>query len=274
MIPRALFCAAVATSLVAVAPPRAAAVGPDETDPRAIMTAVEERARGDKLVARLQMTIIDPSGRKRERVVRSRGMDFEGGTRQLLVFESPADVRNTGLLSVDYDDGGKTDDQWLYLPSLKKSMRIASGDKSGSFMGSDFTYADMTRADPSDYDYTLTDAKADVGGEACWLIEATPRNDRARKETGYAKTQVWISKTKLVPLQAKSWVTEGRKLKYLKFEEYKQLDGTWIAHRLSARTTRNGRPLSTTVLVFSDLKLNQPDVKADDFTQRRLEQGL
>ena len=62
-----------------------------------------------------------------------------------MIFESPSDVQNTGLLSVDYD-GAKDDDQWLYLPSLHKATRISSGDKSGSFMGTDFTYSDMTQA--------------------------------------------------------------------------------------------------------------------------------
>ena len=74
-------------------------------------------------------------------------MEFDKGTRQLMMFESPADVRNTGMLSIDYKDGNKDDDQWLYLPSLNKSTRISSGDKSGSFMGTDLSYADMTRAD-------------------------------------------------------------------------------------------------------------------------------
>ena len=61
-----------------------------------------------------------------------------------MFFLSPADVKDTGFLTYDYDEEGRDDDQWLYLPALKKTKRIASGDKSGSFMGSDFTYADMT----------------------------------------------------------------------------------------------------------------------------------
>ncbi len=83
---------------VSVAVPAAAQVAPTETDARKIMEAVEGQKEGDKTKGRLKMTITDRSGRSRERVVLSRGMLFDGGRRQLMHFESPADVRNTGLL--------------------------------------------------------------------------------------------------------------------------------------------------------------------------------
>ena len=239
--------APAAPAVAAPAAP-AATVSPDSTDPKAIMKAVEGRIQADKTKARTVLQITDGSGRKRERVVRSWGMDFDGGQRQLMIFESPADVRNTGLLSVDYEDGNKDDDQWLYLPSLKKSTRISSGDKSGSFMGTDLSYADMTRADPSHYEYVILKQSVSVGGEDCWLIGAKPVTQRAKDETGYVKTQVWISKSKLVTLQVKAWVREGRKLKYIKFEGFKQLDGRWTAHKISARTVRGKKVESTTVI--------------------------
>ena len=91
-------------------PGTALAVTPDTTDAKAIMDAVEGQAKLDKIKSRIVMSITDKAGRKRERTVRSMSMVFPGGTRQLMLFESPADVRNTGLLSVDYDDGAKDDD--------------------------------------------------------------------------------------------------------------------------------------------------------------------
>lgn len=247
---------------------------PDTTDAAAIMAAVEDRAEGDQIKGRMAMTLIDKSGRQRQRVVQSWTRQFDGGTRQLMIFEGPADVANTGLLSVDYDAGDKDDDQWLYLPSLHKSTRISSGEKSGSFMGTDLSYADMTRADPSHYAYTMVDPNATVDGEAAWVIESRPTTDRSKSETGYLKTHIWVSKAKMAPLQVKAWVVKGQKLKYIKFEEYKKLDDAWVPHKISARTVKNGKAQSTTVLQFTELKHNDPSVTDALFTERRLEQGL
>ena len=255
-------------------PASALAIDAGETDPAAIMAAVENREAGDKQVSRLQITIKDKAGRERTRVVQSRTLDFDGGTRQLIIFESPADVRNAGLLSVDFDDGTKSDDQWLWLPSLNKTTRISSSDKSGSFMGTDLSYSDMTKKDPNAYTYTMVDANAEVGGEACWLIEAKPATDKERSETGYMKTHMWVSKDKLLAVQSKAWVIAGKKLKYTKMTDIKQVDGIWIPHKLTVRTTRDGQLESQSILHFTELKLNQEDVVEADFSEQRLRRGL
>jgi outer membrane lipoprotein-sorting protein len=257
-----------------LAPSAASAVSPDSTDAKAIMASVENRTKLDRVKGRIVMSITDKAGRKRQRTVRSTSMLFEGGARQLMLFESPADVRNTGLLSIDYDDGAKDDDQWLYLPSLHKSTRISSGQKSGSFMGTDLSYADMTQSDPSHYDYKIVKQSAQAAGEACWVIESRPTSQKAKDETGYVKTHVWISKAKMLPIQVKAWVREGRKLKYIKFGDIKQLGGVWTPHKIMAKTVRGKEVQSTTVIQISDQTVNNADVVAEYFTQRQLEAGL
>ena len=259
---------------VALSASTALAVPPGETDPRKIAQAVEDRPTGDKGTAKITLTLTDSNGRKRERKLRQQTMDFTDGTKTIMFFESPADVRNTGLLSVDYDKAGKDDDQWLYLPSLHKSTRISTSDKSGSFMGTDITYADMTAKDPDAYDYKMLQQSVKVDGEDCWLIEARPRTDKEKKETGYLKTQTWISKSKLMPVQVKAWVIEGKKLKYIKFSDIAQIDGIWIFKKMAVRTMRNNKVESQTLFLMSDVKFNQPAVSDEQFTQRRLEQGI
>ena len=254
--------------------PAIAAVSPDETDPAVIMAAVEGRARGDKVKGKLVITITDKSGRQRQRVVRTRGILFDGGNKQLMVFQSPADVKGTGLLSTDYDDGAKDDDQWLYLPSLHKSTRISSGDKSGSFMGTDFTFSDMTRADPKQYDYTIIGQTVQAAGEDCWLVEAVPKTEKVKQETGYLKSHIWVSKAKLMPVQAKMWVKAGKKIKQVRFDDIKDVGGILVPHTLKARTLRGKNVESTTVLQFSELTHGNADVTDADFNQRALEAGL
>ena len=249
-------------------------IDPNTTDPDTIMKAVEAREQGDRSKSVLNLEVRDAKGRTRSRTVVSWSKDFEEGRKQLMIFQQPADVAGTGLLSIDYDLGSKEDDQWLYLPSLKKSTRISSGEKSGSFMGTDLTYADMTKTDPNDFVYTIKKQSAKVGTEDCWVIEARPKSQRVQNETGYQKSRIWVSKTKLLAIQMKAWVIEGRKIKYIRFDDLKLVDGIWIAHKISARTKRNKKTESTTVLSFSSYKLNQDEVTDALFTQQKLQQGL
>ena len=249
-------------------------VSPTETDPVKIMKSVEAREQGDRTKSVLNLEVRDSKGRTRSRTVVSWSKDFADGRKQLMIFQQPADVAGTGLLSIDYDLGSKEDDQWLYLPSLKKSTRISSGEKSGSFMGTDLTYSDMTKTDPNDFNYTIKKQSAMVGEEECWVIEARPKTQRVQNETGYQKSRVWISKSKLLAVQMKAWVIEGRKIKYIRFDDLKQVDGVWVAHKISARTKRNKKTESTTVLSFSSYLLNQPEVTDALFTQQKLQEGL
>lgn len=252
----------------------ALAISPDTTDARAIMAAVEERETGDRTTFQMSMTITDKAGRNRTRVVQVRTMRFDGGTKQLILFEEPADLRNAGFLSVDYADGDRADDQWLYLPSLGKTTRIASADKSSSFMGTDLTYADMTQKDPDDYDYVLLEQSVDVEGTEAWLIGATPRNEQEIKETGYAKSQVWVAKDSLLPIQVKAWVIDGQRYKYTKLGDIREIDGVPVAHEVVVRTVKDGEVESTSTLITSGLKMDDPSVSESDFNEQRLEQGL
>jgi len=255
-------------------PQRGWAVSPDSTDAREIMTAVERRDKGDRMNSRMEMSIPDKVNKDRHRVLLSRSIKVPGANKQLMIFESPADVRNTGLLTFDYDDGKKSDDQWLYLPNLHKSTRISGGGKAGSFMGTDLSYSDMTNKDPEQYDYKLLQPSVDVSGELCWLIESRPRTAKEQRETGYTKSELWISKSKLIPIQSKAWLKDVEKLKFTQFRDIRKVDGLWVAHHIIVRTTTGTDVISTTVINFLSLRYNQPEVVATDFVESRLERGL
>ncbi|HMJ13596.1 MAG TPA: outer membrane lipoprotein-sorting protein [Polyangiaceae bacterium] len=252
----------------------AESLDPGTQDARKIAKAAADRDDGDRQSARLTMTVIDGSGRKRVRGLMSRRLKFDKGTKLLMMFEEPADMRNTGFLLLDYRDSKRDDDQWLYLPSLRKTTRISSSDRSGSFLGSDISYSDLLRPNVDHYEYKLLEASAQVDGEECWRLEARPRSAKVRDETGYVKTEMWISKKKLVPVQSKMWVQNGKKLKYAKYEEIKNVGGVWTAHKVTVRTVRGTQVESTTVLRLSSLRYDDPSVSDSDFTERRLEKGL
>jgi hypothetical protein len=241
-------------------------------DPEAIVAAVAQRNLGKRVLTRLRMVIHDDTG-SRERVIAMRSNTFDHDVRTLIRVEGPAEVKDTALVSVDYDDPNKVDEQWLYLPNLHRTTRVPSDNHSGAFMSSDFSYADLSRPDYRGYALRLLDSDAKVDDDACWLIEAVPKSSALRERTGYAKTQLWVSKSKQMPVQFKSWVIEGRRVKYVKLGKLEQIDGIWTPLRLQARTMAGSKFVSETVLDVLSVEYGAKAVTDDDFTVQRLAPG-
>jgi hypothetical protein len=243
----------------------------DDAEARRIMKQVNDRDDGDNQTADLEMTLIDRGGNRRERSIRSSRKDRGPDTLSLQVFVSPADVKGTGFLTYDYDASGKDDDQWLFLPALRKTKRIASTDKSGSFMGSDFNFSDLTEPDLEDYDYTLV-KEEDVDGQRTWQIQAVPRRVEVAENTGYAKSMLWVRKDNHVVVRGVRWVHNSSRLKFLQAKRLEQIDGIWVATELQM-VTREGRDtVHATLLRFNNVRFEQP-LDESLFTVRQLEKG-
>ena len=236
------------------------------------MQAVEDRDDGDDAVMDLEMILIDKRGNERVRKLRSFAKDFDEDDYQLLFFLTPADVKETGFLTYDYDDDARDDDQWLYLPALKKTKRIAAGDKSGSFMGSDFSYADMTDRPLDYYDFELLE-DAEVRGVPVWVVQTIPRTQEEIDETGVTKTVSFVRKDNYMVIRAKSWLKKGSRNKYLDVKKLEQVDGIWVATEMHMATKKGKKTLHRTVLKSSNISFNQ-DLEADLFSTRQLEKGL
>jgi hypothetical protein len=239
---------------------------------RQIMEWVDERDDGDLMTQDMQMILIDKNGGQRKRTMRSYGMDKDEDNWSIMFFLDPADVKDTGFLTYDYDDTSKDDDQWLYLPALKKTKRIASGDKSGAFMGSDFTYADMTERNLDNYDYKLLQ-ESEVDGHKVWVVEAIPNTDEEIKETGYTKQVIFVRQDNKVVVRAKSWLKKGSRHKYFDVKKLEQIDGIWTPTELHMTTKKGSKTLHKTILVNNNVKYNQ-EIDEDSFSIRKLEQGL
>jgi hypothetical protein len=239
---------------------------------RQIMQWVEDRDDGDDATADLRMTLIDKRGHERVRAIRSFTKDFGEDEYKLLFFLSPADVMDTGFLTFDYDDPDRDEDQWLYLPALKKTKRIATGDKSGSFMGSDFSYADMGSRELDRYDFRLM-KETDVGGTPVWQVEAIPRSEEEIDETGYTKSVYFVRKDNHVVIRAVHWVEKGGRLKYLDVRKLEQIDGIWVGTEVHMTTKKNKTIVHKTILEQQNVRFNQ-DLDDGLFSVRRLEKGL
>jgi len=252
--------------LLLLALPAAALTG------REIMDRVDARDDGDRSVQDLEMILIDKNGHERVREIRAFSRDVGKDTQTLLFFLSPADVKDTGFLTYDYDDPDKDDDQWLYLSALKKTKRIASTDKSGSFMGSDFTYADMTDRPLDAYDYRLM-KEDEVDGAKVWQIETIPKTDREIEETGYTKSIVFVRQDNDVVIRAVNWLKKGNRLKYFDVKRLERIDGIWVPTEMHMVTKAGKDTIHKTILKARNVRFNQ-DLDPDHFSIRKLEAGL
>lgn len=244
----------------------------DDPQARAIMEKVDARDDGDNRTADMEMVLIDRYGKQRVRAIRSFSKDKGDDILSLMFFTRPADVEGTGFLSWDYDDSRKDDGQWLYLPALKKTKRIASHDKSGSFMGSDFSYSDMTKPNLDDYFYHLQNEMR-VGEHPVWVIEALPRAQQVIDKTGYSKSLLLVRQDNYVVVRSVDWVDGRQDLKYMDIKRLELIDGIWIGTEVHMTTKRGEETRHKTILKLSKVKFNQP-LTEDFFSVRQVEKGL
>ena len=184
----------------------------------------------------LTMLLKNRQGEESTREMRSKALEVKGdGDKSLIVFDKPADVSGTALLSFSHKQGD--DDQWLYLPALKRVKRIASDNKSGPFMGSEFAYEDITSQEVEKYTYKwLRDEQLD--GKDMFVLERYP----ADKRSGYTRQVVWMDKAEYRPMKIEYYDRKNAHLKTLVFRDYKQyLDKYWRASDMYMENHQTGK---------------------------------
>jgi hypothetical protein len=189
-----------------------------------------------------------------------------------MFFLHPADVKNTAFLTCDYDDPNRDDDQWLYLPALGKTKRIATNDKSGSFMGSDLNYSDMTDRELGDYDFYLKKEMA-VAGHKVWVIESIPRSEKVMDETGYTKSLLFVRKDIFYIIRGVYWVHNKSYLKYMEVKALEKIEGVWVGTEMHVWKRLGKQTIHKTLLRLNNVKFDQP-LGFEMFTIRRMESGL
>jgi hypothetical protein len=266
----AVFCV-FCTSL---APPPISAAA--EYSAEEVIRMFDERYDGDSAITDITMVLIDRRDRQRIRNLKLYSKDYGVDTKTLSLFESPADIRGTAYLNFDWNESLRDDDSWLYLPALQRVKRLASSDTSDSFLGSDFTYADINGFEIDWYDYSFVNKSEIVDGDDCWVIEMIPKpefKDRAEEATGYSKMQSWISKGKLVQLRGQFWELRGNRIKFFTASEVEQIEGIWTVKRLQAITTRNDRQEHASVLQINSIDYNS-EVADDLLTTEAMQREL
>lgn len=203
-----------------------------ETPEEKGLAIIEEADRRDTgwvdARADLEMILRNASGDESTRTLSINSLEVEGdGDKSLSVFDAPKDIKGTAFLS--YTHALTPDDQWLYLPALKRVKRIASANKSGPFVGSEFAYEDLTSQEVEKYTYKyLRDDTLD--GREVFVIEAYP----VYENSGYTRQIVWLDKEMYQPLQIEYYDRKNALLKTLVASDWNQyLDRYWRPGRMN-----------------------------------------
>jgi outer membrane lipoprotein-sorting protein len=237
-------------------------------DPRAIMDKALQNMRlpGAEMISTLN--IYNKKGQQRVRKMATVSKRFDGGTEKRLArFVAPADVKGTGLLTFDHD--AKDDDMWLFLPAMRKTRRIVSSERAKSFMGSEFTYADMTPPPLDDFTYALQKT-VPIDGVPCWVIEMKPKTEDIADDNGFSKRVVWIGQKDHVMRQVHYFDLDGELHRVMSSKDVKEIDPAnklWRPMHMIIENKQNGR---RSELVIEKLQL-RADIPDDYFTTRYLE---
>lgn len=188
------------------------------------------------------LTITDSRGNRRVRKNTMASISLQDGTEKRIIrFLSPAEVKGTGILIFDYTE--KPDDMWIYLPALRKTRRIVSREKSKSFMGSEFSNANMTAPGLEDFFYRLLGEEV-IEGRACKKVESVPNDADLEEQYGYTRAVSWVDKNSYLVHRTCYYDLDGELFKTISNTAFKKLDGAkgrYMVTRMHAINHSNSR---------------------------------
>lgn len=237
---------------------------------RQIIENVNARDDGAFVTRNLTMELINKNGSTRIRETVGYRRYYGEEKRTVIFFTDPANIKGTGFLTYDYPKP-KTDDQWLYLPALRKVRRISESDRGDYFLGTDFSYEEIkkeTKVEIDDYVQTAAGFET-VDGHLTYVVDSAPINDTIAEELGYSRILSRIDPAIWMARKVEFWDLKGAPLKTIYTEDIRQIDGIWTAHRLRAENHKTGHK---TTFTFTDVDY-ATDVPDRVFEQAALRRG-
>ena len=239
----------------------------ESAEEKGLAIAVEADKRdqgwGDQATV-MKMILRNSQGAESTREIRGKALEVKGdGDKSITIFDTPRDVKGTAFLS--YTHSLKSDEQWLYLPALKRIKRISSSNKSGPFMGSEFAYEDISSQEVEKYKYKfIKDDK--INGRDVFVIERTPQY----KKSGYTKQISWLDKEMYQPLKIEFYDRKKSLLKTLTQHDYKKhINKYWRPARLEMINHQTGK---STTLLWKSYKFKN-GFRARDFDRNSLKRA-
>jgi hypothetical protein len=213
----------------------------------------------------VKMILKNKQGQESIREIRSRTLEVDGdGDKSMTIFDQPRDVKGTALLSFTHKTG--PDDQWLYLPALKRVKRIASDNKSGPFMGSEFAYEDITSQEVDKYTYKFLRDDA-LDGLDVFVFERYPID----KKSGYTRQIIWLDRENYKERRIEYYDRKNVLLKTLVFADYNPyLDKYYRAHDMYMVNHQTGKSTRLLQSNFNfDVELTDRDFDKNSLKRAR-----
>jgi len=233
------------------------------------ITNIEIAKKSDKVtdgfkssISQTQMVLINASGQKSIRNMEMKTLEGENGDKTISTFLNPADVKGTKTLGHQHIN--RDDDQWLYLPALRRVKRIASRNKSGSFMGSEFSYEDIGNQNYQKFTYGKGVKEVTLRGLKCYKGVRYPKN----KNSGYSKQVSWVSKKDFLLQQVEYYDRKKELLKTAVFSGYKKINGVYRVGKIEMKNHQNDK---STLLIWKKDKVHA-GLTSREFTKRMLKQ--
>ena len=229
-----------------------------------IVKKAYNREAGNDQTSILTMTLTDKQGKQRVRVIKQFNIDLGKVEKKIMFFQSPADVKNVAFMNWSYDND-KADDQWIFLPALKKTKRISSDSKSDYFMGSDFTYDDLGDRKLEADVHTLLRTEV-VDGKDCYVVESVSIDE----ENMYSKTITWIRKDNFIGVKKEFYDEDDELLKILIITKIEKISDIWV---ITHSKMENVQKKHSTTIELSNVQVNT-GVSSSKFTERMMMRGL
>ncbi len=236
-----------------------------QQDGLTIAREVDRRDSGfGDFTAELRMILRNRHGEQSERSLRSSTLEVDNdGDKSLVIFDHPNDVKGTAFLTYSHKSG--PDDQWLYLPALKRVKRIASNNKSGPFMGSEFAYEDISSQEVEKYTYKFIRSEK-LNNLDCFVVERYPVDPKS----GYTRQLTWIDKQNYLYQKIDFYDRKDELLKTLTYFNYKQYGGKfWRSEEMTMVNHQTGK---STTLQWQNYKFGN-ELSDRDFDQNSLKRA-
>lgn len=248
--------------------------GPETLLPKGEEVAAHINARdeGEAVSRQLSIVMRDKRGKVRERETTSYRKYYANEKRTVIFYLSPKNIKDTAFLTYDYNDPKVEDNQWLYLPALRKVRRISASDRGDYFLGTDMTYEDIkleTRVSTADFNFQ-TLGSCEIDGKPGLQIEGTPKSKEIARELGYSKTLSCVDNEIWMVRQSQFWDIKGKLLKTITISNIAQIQGIWTQQNIDVENHKTGH---STSLTFSEVDYESP-VPDDIFTTNSIKRGL
>ena len=230
----------------------------------AVMNSAKNRISSDTVSSRSRMVITARNGATSERVIDQYSKDGPNGSRTVIVFQQPANVAGTRFLTMDNASGGT--DQIIFLPSLGRTRRIASSESGGNFMGTDFSYDDISSMDRDiALDAHTILREETLNGKACYVVQSIPKDSSYQ----YSKTITWVDKANYLIYKAEMYNRRGETAKIMEMADFREIQGRLTPMQTKVSTISAG----TSTTIFMDRLVYDNQIPETVFTASFLETG-